>query len=75
MSRAYQNRSAFLSFYTYVFDLEANDGVNFDFVRRVFVRDEGLALFGVLHVAGDLRVRDERLAGADAHLEADSLDA
>lgn len=75
MSRGYQNRGAFLSLYTYVFDLEADDRVALDFVRRVVVRDERLPLLGVLHVAGDLRVGDERLARADANLEADALDA
>ena len=58
----------------YVLDLEANDRIRLYHEAWIVFRREG-AVFGVLHVVGDLRVGDEGLAGADLDFNADLFDS
>lgn len=71
---AYQNRGSFLAFDRYVLHLESNDRVLLDHETWVVFGRES-AVLRILHIVGDLGVRDERLAGADLDLNADLFDA
>ena len=69
----YQDRRALLSFDAHILYLESEDGVWSDGHVWVFSGDEGLLVVRVVHVAGNLRVRDEGFACSYLHLDADSL--
>lgn len=71
----YQNSCTLLPLDVYVLDLEPDYRIRLDDQALVFVRYEGILFLGVLQVAGDFGVRDERFAGSDLDLDADALDA